>query len=406
MIKLRGILARDFQRVNESVMALYRTTYYETASVVRGYHVYKSIWTPVIGEELLCEREEGNPSDRYAVSVLDLSTVVGHVPRHISTLCNVFIRRGGSISCIITGMHQYSRDLPQGGMEVPCKYRFTGNPKELGKVERCLQGGDERQRPIPSDDSKVPILAPAMTLSPPHEKKSLGAAKLIYGVLSSSTNDKSSGLQAKPLPEKVVLEKVLDDNDDDSEVETGNWPTDPTWVTYDRHVLRMSDKIIIESGELSDKHISMGQYCIKKQFPLIGGLNSTLLQEKIVIGCTANTIQVIHCQKRRHWITVSTKWCKAGQLNVYDTAFDKLDSQSRRLVKTMFSLKSADSICMVPVQKQQGGSDCGAFALATMTSIAFNENPSEINYRQDKLREHLLECFVGQKMTPFPRSEV
>jgi len=100
------------------------------------------------------------------MSVLDLSTVVGHIPRHISTLCNVFIRHayGGSISCIITGMHQYSRDLRQGGMEVPCKYRFTGNPKELDKVERCSQGGDERQKPMPNDDSNVSLLAPAMTV--------------------------------------------------------------------------------------------------------------------------------------------------------------------------------------------------------------------------------------------------
>ena len=66
---------------------------------------------------------------------------------------------------------------------------------------------------------------------------------------------------------------------------------------------------------------------------------------------------------------VSTKWCQAGQVNVYDTAFDKLDSQSRRLIKAMFSLKSADSICMVPVQKQRWGSDCGAFALAMMNSM-------------------------------------
>ena len=41
--------------------------------------------------------------------------------------------------------------------------------------------------------------------------------------------------------------------------------------THDRHVLRLSDKMIIELGKLSDKHMLMAQYCIKKQFPLIGG---------------------------------------------------------------------------------------------------------------------------------------
>ena len=113
----------------------------------------------------------------------------------------------------------------------------------------------------------------------------------------------------------------------------------------------------------------MAQYCIKKQFPLTGGLHSILVQEKVVIGCTANTIQIIHCQKRRHWITVSTKSCQAGQGNSYDTAFDKLYSESKGIVKATFSLKSANDIQMVPVQKQQGVTDCGAFAIAMMTSI-------------------------------------
>lgn len=90
-------------------------------------------------------------------------------------------------------------------------------------------------------------------------------------------------------------------------------------------------------------------------------------------------------------------------MNVYDTAFDKLDSESRRIVKAMFSLKSAINIQMVPVQKQQGVTDCEAFAIAMMTSIAFNEDPSKVHYQQDKLRQHLLQCFVDQKMTPFPR---
>ena len=101
------------------MMAALHCATYETDNCARGFHIYQDIWTPVIGKELLCEREEGNPNDRYAVSMLNVSTVVGHVPRHIST---IFLRCGGSISCIITGRRQYSRDLPQGWMEIPCKF--------------------------------------------------------------------------------------------------------------------------------------------------------------------------------------------------------------------------------------------------------------------------------------------
>lgn len=46
--------------------------FYETKfiSVVRGHHVYKVRWTPVIGEKLVCKkdrREEGKAYDDFAV---------------------------------------------------------------------------------------------------------------------------------------------------------------------------------------------------------------------------------------------------------------------------------------------------------------------------------------------------
>ena len=38
-------------------------------SCVRGYHVYKDVWTATIGEELVCRRERGNAHDIYVVAV-------------------------------------------------------------------------------------------------------------------------------------------------------------------------------------------------------------------------------------------------------------------------------------------------------------------------------------------------
>ena len=89
----------------------------------------------------------------------------------------MFLQGGGSISCIITGRRQYSRDLPQGGMEIPCKYRFVGSPKELNKVESCLHGqtykGDEKQRSIKtsSEDVKKSLLVPAAVSIPTSQEK-------------------------------------------------------------------------------------------------------------------------------------------------------------------------------------------------------------------------------------------
>ena len=56
-------------------------------AMVRGYHVYQSVWEVVNGEVLECSREIGNRSDPYAVAVTKSSgetggtVTVGHVPR-------------------------------------------------------------------------------------------------------------------------------------------------------------------------------------------------------------------------------------------------------------------------------------------------------------------------------------
>ena len=38
-------------------------------SVVRGHHIYKEVWTPRTGEELLVEKEPGNSQD---VEIIDI----------------------------------------------------------------------------------------------------------------------------------------------------------------------------------------------------------------------------------------------------------------------------------------------------------------------------------------------
>ena len=78
----------------------------------------------MIGEELVCRREVGNIYDLHAVAILRGGNVVGHVPCTISTPCNVFIRKGGVITCIISGHRQYSLELEQGSLDMPCKLQF------------------------------------------------------------------------------------------------------------------------------------------------------------------------------------------------------------------------------------------------------------------------------------------
>ena len=56
------------------------------SSCIRGYHIYNAIWSATVGEELQCAREVGKVKDGYAISVLQGSDVVGHLPQKISTI--------------------------------------------------------------------------------------------------------------------------------------------------------------------------------------------------------------------------------------------------------------------------------------------------------------------------------
>jgi len=60
-----GVLKLEDSRFNTCTMAE-ETRKFETDSFV---HSYRVCWMPVIGEQLVCKREEGNPRGRHAVAV-------------------------------------------------------------------------------------------------------------------------------------------------------------------------------------------------------------------------------------------------------------------------------------------------------------------------------------------------
>ena len=107
---------------------------YVMNSCIRGYHVYKDDWIPVIGEELECARELDNRRDRYAVKAMKDGTTVGHLPAKISIPSSLFLRSGGRITCTVTGRRKYSNDLEQGGLEIPCRVTFSGQRNNIRRL--------------------------------------------------------------------------------------------------------------------------------------------------------------------------------------------------------------------------------------------------------------------------------
>ena len=80
------------------------SVWFQLSSMIHGYHEYLHIWDAVVGETLPCNHEVGNVHDPYVVSVKKGGVIVGHVPKKLSCLCSLFLRRGGSICCEVTGI--------------------------------------------------------------------------------------------------------------------------------------------------------------------------------------------------------------------------------------------------------------------------------------------------------------
>ena len=49
--------------------------------------------------------------DQYAVAVLKIDNIVGHIPRKISLICSLFLARGLAITCMSMEGRRYSSQL-------------------------------------------------------------------------------------------------------------------------------------------------------------------------------------------------------------------------------------------------------------------------------------------------------
>ena len=86
-----------------------------------------------------------NRSDRFVVAVRKGETVVGHIPRDYSYISSLFLQQGGMITSTTNGHRCYSRDLEQGGLEIPCKYTFTCKEKDCEYMDKTKRHLEELQ---------------------------------------------------------------------------------------------------------------------------------------------------------------------------------------------------------------------------------------------------------------------
>ena len=151
---------------------------------------------------------------------------------------------------------------------------------------------------------------------------------------------------------------------------------------------------------LTDKHINFAQRLLKLSFPEINCLRLTVLQDMEHKEPTTNSIQILHVS-RNHWVCAATSG-KGKQVNVYDSSFGSWDQASYKALQTQFRCSTCNIKFMEGVQKQTEVTDCGLFAIANATTIAFKGDPSHTSYDKSRMHQHLLNCFITKTMKPFP----
>ena len=392
-------------------------------SKIRGYHVYQTIWSsPYVGEELECRREPGNSHDPHAVAMMKVisraSAVVGHVPFDISSICSIFIRRGGSIISHVTGSRCYSSDLEKGCLEIPCKLVFSiESEKEANKTRKRLE-------------ATLSIVVAMDTLSIRDTSTTdLATDNQAVEIQDRTTDDQAVEVQDRATDDQAI--EVQDRATDNQAVEIQDRATDDQAVeVQDRAelmpVVDLSDQAvehnavspqkkrmklidsehIIMGEELTDTEINLAQQLLKKQFPNLNGFKSTLLQDKryaLTEKDVRNKVQIIYCKGRRHWVVASTVNSSIGQVKVYDSLFTYPDKEMERVIMNSFQWNSTEvALKFACCHKQKGGADCGLFAIAFATAIAFGKQPGKLKFIQEELRGHLVTCLNKGGMSLFP----
>ena len=253
--------------------------------------------------------------------------------------------------CQVTGKRRRSVDLPQGGLEVPCSLMFMGKSQDIRKVK------------------KLAALAPSASI--------------------------------EPCLKKPKIENDVDDTDSTQEGDS----EDQHWLQYKDCLLTQQDRTAITSNNLlSDRHINYAQVILHQQFPLVGGLKNTLLQgrpqqRKIHSG----GLQIIH-DRGNHWIVASAVGSDGTveSVQVYDSIFSSEADGTVSVIKNLFAVTGTTPIEVKKIQHQRGSRDCGVFAIAVCTAFLNGVDVSTVTFSQDKMREHLVSCFIAKSLTPFP----
>ena len=223
--------------------------------------------------------------------------------------------------------------------------------------------------------------------------------------ITQSTNPVTQSTKEKLTEKNSPINYVLlDSSDEESDVEITGESIGNLNKTAALGDLNEShfDLINLPSGWLDCTIIQQAQILLKKINPLIEGFQRTTLGPiRNFDIVTSEFVQILHTG-HMHWVCVSSVGCKPGEVKLYDSLYhDIIEEEVVEQVKYLMA-DSYIGLVNAPVQQQQNGSDCGVFAIAFSTCLAYEFNPQDYTFDIPRMRPHLSQCLKNGKLTMFP----
>ena len=202
--------------------------------------------------------------------------------------------------------------------------------------------------------------------------------------------------------ENDVMEIDLSEceSSDDKEMES------PEFIINGQNIYSGDIQILKTDHEwLNERLINAGQRMLLKKFPSTAGLNDICFCDTLAFPCDPpkDVVQILNVTNA-HWICISNRDCKPGNVKVYDSLRSgDLPMSVKEVIAALIKCDKKKIFLIFPeVQQQPDSSSCGLFALAYAATLCEGKDPTKTKYDFPCMRTHFLNCLQKKKFISFP----
>ena len=92
-------------------------------------------------------------------------------------------------------------------------------------------------------------------------------------------------------------------------------------------------------------------------------------------------------------------------MNILDSLYNSAPPKVKKQI-LMHSPSRKLKLYFLNAARQQGGSECGLYAIANAAAVCAGLDVTTLQYAQKSMRHHLMRCLEGGVIAPFPHQKV